>query len=276
MNSVISLRMIQALLPRGELMDKTMTRLLSAIAIQLSTFTAMSHLAVAQTVPTTPQLTTPPQKVTTPQSTTPQQGTTTPQLTTPQQKVTTPQSTAPQPTTLQDKTQKICAFNPTEDSLPPVGKSTNSSGLSYLQQQGFKQAADGSWVCYVNDSQNGGRYYTLFKVEQINGKLVATTFLDHGALLPGQENRSVDLFMTLIGNYTKIAPENRPSIKRYLEAFTSLVKQGKIPPSNHAYLFDQPNRGFVIYHPLTGGKLQGTAITINIDLPQKSSSSPVF
>jgi len=263
----------------------TVIRLLGALALQLSSLTALSYVAVAQT-PTTPVQTptTPVQIPTTPVQTptTPVQTPTTPvQIpTTPVQTPTTPVQKIPNPvkkitTPLLQTTQKICSSDTADHSLPPVtGKPTNSP-LSYLQEQGFTQNPDGSWVCYVNDAQKDGRYYTLFRVQQTNGKLVATTFLDRGSLSTGQDIRSLDLFMTLISNHTNTSPDNRQSIRRYLETFTSLVKQGKIVPSHRAYLFDQPSRGVVIYHALTGGKLKGTAITINIDLPQKLGISPV-
>jgi hypothetical protein len=234
----------------------------------------MSSIAVAQPVPKTPQ------QGTQPVLTTPQQGTQ-PVPKTPQQGIqpipkTPQQRTQPSPTTSdQDVTQKVCSFDAVENSLPsPEGKPSNSP-LSYLKEQGFVQNPDGSWVCYVNDSQKDRRYYTLFKVQQINGKLVASTFLDSGNLIANQDKESVDLFMKLISTHTKITPQNRQSIQRYLETFITLVKQGKIQPSHRAYLFDQPNRGFVIYNALTGGKLKGTAITINIDLPQNLGSTPV-
>ncbi len=208
----------------------TIIRLLSAIALPVSVFSAMSE-AVAQTAPTA------------------------------QQQKTTP---------------KICAFDSVENSLPPTISKQNNSPLSYLQDQGFTQKQDGSWVCYINDSQKDERYYTLFKVQQVDGKLVATSFLDSGSLISGQENRSLDLFTMLINNHTNTSPQNRQSIRRYLDTFISLVRSGKIQPSRRAYLFDQPNLGFVIYHSLTGGKLKGTAITININSPQRLGSTPNF
>ena len=256
----------------------TVIRLLGVIALQLSTLTAMSYVAVAQT-PTTP-VQTPTTPVQTP--TTPVQTPTTPVQTptTPVQTPTTSVQKIPNPvkkitTPLKDTTQKICSSETANHSLPPVTGKQPNSPLSYLEAQGFTQNPDGSWVCYVNDAQKDGRYYTLFRVQQINGKLVATSFLDRGTLITGQDNRSLDLFMTLISKHTHASPDNLQSIRRYLETFTSLVEQGKIVPSHRAYLFDQPNRGVVIYHALTGGKLKGTAITINIDLPQKLSTSPI-
>ncbi|NJM69053.1 MAG: hypothetical protein HC862_01870 [Scytonema sp. RU_4_4] len=179
--------------------------------------------------------------------------------------------TAPQ----QQTTQRICSSDTVEDLLPPPVSEQSRSPLSYLAQQGFTQNPDGSWTCYANDSRKQGRYYTLFKVQQINGKLVASSFLDGGILVEGQDNRSLDLFTMLIEKHTKTNQGNRESIRRYLEAFFSLVKQGKVQLSNRGYLFDQPSGGVVIYHPATGGKLKGTAITININSPQNLSSSPV-
>ncbi|MBR8838177.1 MAG: hypothetical protein DSM106950_30290 [Stigonema ocellatum SAG 48.90 = DSM 106950] len=182
-------------------------------------------------------------------------------------------TTAPQ----QKTTQKICSFDVVDDSLPPATSQQTNSPLSYLQGQGFTQNPDGSWVCYVNDEKKDGRYYTLFKVQQVDKKLVATSFLDSGNLMSGQDNRSLDFFTMLINNHTNTSPENRKSIRRYLDTFISLVKQGKIPASRRAYLFDQPNRGFVIYHSLAGEKLKGTAITININLSsQRLGSFPAF
>lgn len=175
------------------------------------------------------------------------------------------------PTTSQQKTtQRICSFDIVENLLPSPQSQQTHSPLSYLMQQGFVQDADGSWICYVSDPNQEWRYYTLFKVQQINGKLVASSFLDKGSLIDGQDNRSLDLFMLLIENHTKTTQGNRQSIRRYLEAFMSLVKQGKVLPLRRGYLFDQPNHGFVLYQPLTKGKLQGTAVTINIDMLPKN------
>lgn len=78
--------------------------------------------------------------------------------------------------------------------------------------------------------------------------------------------------MTLIENHTNINPDNRQSIRRYLEAFISLVEDGKIQPSRRGFVFDQPNRALVIYHKLTTGQLQGTAITLNLQVPKNISS----
>jgi len=166
----------------------------------------------------------------------------------------------------QNTTQKICSSDPVENLLPPLpGQNrTNDSQMSYLANQGFTQSEDGSWVCYVNDSKKEGRYYTLFKVQQVNGKLIGSSFLDGGSLIDGQDSRSLNFFMTLIENHTNINPENRQSIRRYLEAFINLVGEGKIQPSRRGFVFDQPNRALVIYHKLTTGDLKGTAITLNL------------
>ncbi|MBD2501752.1 hypothetical protein [Anabaena azotica] len=174
----------------------------------------------------------------------------------------------------QNPTQKICSSDPVENLLPPLpGQArTNNSQLSYLANQGFTQSEDGSWVCYVNDSKKEGRYYTLFKVQEVNGKLIGSSFLDGGSLTAGQDSRSLNFFMTLIENHTNINPENRQSIRRYLEAFINLVEEGKIQPSRRGFVFDQPNRALVIYHKLTTGDLKGTAITLNLQAANNSHS----
>lgn len=180
------------------------------------------------------------------------------------------------PKTAPEKTvQRICAFDAVENLLPPVQNQQNQSSLSYLAQQGFTQNPDGSWSCYASDPRKQGRYYTLFKVQQVDEKLVATSFLDEGGLMEGQDNRSLELFMLLIQNHTKANQGNKESIQKYLEAFISLIKQGKVQASRRGYLFDQLNRGFVLYHPIAGEKLKGTGITININSPQNLDSSAV-
>ncbi|MEH2053511.1 hypothetical protein [Nostoc sp.] len=165
-------------------------------------------------------------------------------------------------------TQRICSLDPIEDLLPPPQTKTNNSLLSYLAEQGFTQNKEGSWVCYANDPKKEGRYFTLFKVKQVDNRLIASSFLDEGSLIQGQENRSLDFFMMLIEHHTNTTQENRQGIRRYLEAFVSLVKQGKIKPTRRGFLFDQPNRGLVLYHTLSPGNLKGTGITINIYLPK--------
>lgn len=161
---------------------------------------------------------------------------------------------------------RICSFDPVADLLPTPQNEPTNSPLSYLAQQGFIENLDGSWVCYVNDPKKESRYYTLFKVQQINGKVVASSFLENGSLINGQDNRSLDLFMMLIKNHTHGTQGNRQSIRRYLEAFMSLVKQGKVPALRRGYLFDSPSHGFVSYYPLISGKIKGTAISIDIDM----------
>jgi hypothetical protein len=151
---------------------------------------------------------------------------------------------------------RICSFDPVTDLLPTPQNQPTNSPFSYLAQQGFIQNPDGSWVCYVNDPKKESRYYTLFKVQQINGKIVASSFLENGSLIDGQDNRSLDLFMMLVKNHTNGTQGNRQSIRRYLEAFMSLVKQGKVPALRRGYLFDSPSRGFVSYYPLTSGTNQ--------------------
>ncbi|MBW4634936.1 MAG: hypothetical protein KME30_24425 [Iphinoe sp. HA4291-MV1] len=229
-------------------------RLLGAFALSLSTCAAVSCFAIAQEVPTTPQ-----------------PGTTQEIPKTPQPGTTQEIPTTPQPGT----TQKLCSFDAVENLLPPPTGEQSRSALSYLGQQGFTQKPDGSWVCYVRDNQKQEFYYTLFKVQQIDGKLVASSFLNNGNLIEGQDTRTLDLFMTLIENHTKTNQGNRQSIRRYFESFITLVKQGKVPSSGRGYLFDQPSRGFIIYNTVTGGQLKGTAITININSPQNLGSSPV-
>lgn len=179
--------------------------------------------------------------------------------------------TAPQ----QKTTQKICAFDAVDNLLPPIESQSGNSPLSYLAKQGFTQNPDGSWVCYVSDSRKQGRYYSLFKVQQIDGRLIATSFLDQGNLMEGQDNRSLDLFMALVEQHIKGSQGNRESIQKFLSAFISLVKQSKIQPSNRGYLFDQPSRAFVVFHSVGGEKLKGTAITINIFSPENIPSSKV-
>jgi hypothetical protein len=165
-------------------------------------------------------------------------------------------------------TQRICSLDPIEDLLPPPQTKANNSLLSYLSEQGFTQNQEGSWVCYANDPKKEGRYFTLFKVKQVDGRLIASSFLDEGSLIQGQESRSLDFFMMLIERHTNTTQENRQGIRRYLEAFVSLVKQGKIKPTRRGFLFDQPNRALILYHTLSSGDIKGTGITINIYLPK--------
>ncbi|MEH1932920.1 MAG: hypothetical protein V7L14_04170 [Nostoc sp.] len=165
-------------------------------------------------------------------------------------------------------TQRICSLDPIEDLLPPPQTKASNSLLSYLAEQGFTQNQEGSWVCYANDPKKEGRYFTLFKVKQVESRLIASSFLDQGNLIQGQENRSLDFFMMLIERHMNTSQENRQGIRRYLEAFVSLVKQGKIKPTRRGFLFDQPNRALVLYHTLSSGNLKGTGITINIYLPK--------
>jgi len=172
----------------------------------------------------------------------------------------------------QRTTQRICSLDPVEDLLPPPQSKPTNSLLSYLAEQGFTQNQEGSWVCYANDPKKEGRYFTLFKVQEINGRLIGSSFLDEGSLIKGQENRSLDFFMMLIERHMSTSQENRQGIRRYLEAFISLVEQGKIQPTRRGFLFDQPNRALVLYHTLSSGALKGTAITVNIYLPKSGSS----
>ncbi len=165
-------------------------------------------------------------------------------------------------------TQRICSLDPIEDLLPPLQTKASNSLLSYLAEQGFTQNQEGSWVCYANDPKKEGRYFTLFKVKEVDDRLIASSFLDEGSLIQGQENRSLDFFMMLIEHHLNTNQENHQGIRRYLEAFVSLVKQGKIKPTRRGFLFDQPNRALVLYHPLSSGNLKGTGITINIHLPK--------
>ncbi|MEH2075581.1 MAG: hypothetical protein V7K57_14500 [Nostoc sp.] len=165
-------------------------------------------------------------------------------------------------------THRICSLDPIEDLLPPPQNKAKNSLLSYLAEQGFTQNKEGSWVCYANDPKKEGRYFTMFKVKQVDGRLIASSFLDEGSLIQGQENRSLDFFMMLIEHHLNASQENRQGIRRYLEAFVSLVKEGKIKPTRRGFLFDQPNRALVLYHTLSSGNLKGTGITINISLPK--------
>ncbi|MUH00530.1 hypothetical protein F7734_52980 [Scytonema sp. UIC 10036] len=176
---------------------------------------------------------------------------------------------------MQTTPQKICSFD-VVDKLLPSTKETSNSLLSYLAQQGFTQTQDGSWVCYVNDPRKSGRYYTLFKVQQIDKKLVASSFLENDRMIEEQDSRSLDLFLMLIQNHTSANPKNLLNIREYIETFITLIKQGKIKPSERGYLFNQPSRGFVFYNRLSQGQIKGTAITINLDKLQNLSSSPVF
>jgi hypothetical protein len=205
-------------------------RLFGAIALQISAFAAMSTMAMADEKPL---------------------------------RVYTQETPA---ASQQKTTQRLCSLDPIEDLLPPVQTKASNSLLSYLAEQGFIQNQEGSWVCYANDPKKEGRYFTLFKVKQVDGRLIASSFLDEGSLIQGQENRSLDFFMMLIKRHINTSPENRQGIRRYLEAFVSLVKEGKIKPTRRGFLFDQPNRGLVLYHTLSSGNLKGTGITINISL----------
>ncbi|MDF5717335.1 MAG: hypothetical protein PUP93_26615 [Rhizonema sp. NSF051] len=198
--------------------------LVSAFAVSASTFTAVSLMARAEEVTTTPQ---------------------------------------------QRTVQRICSFDPVADLLPTPQNQPINSPLSYLAQQGFVLDHDGDWLCYVNDIKKQSYYYTIFKVQQMNGKIIASSFLKNGSLIDGQDNRSLDFFMMLIKNHTNATLGNLLSIRRYLKEFISLVKQGKVPASRRGYLFDSPSRGFVSYFPITSEQLQGTAITININMVRK-------
>ncbi|MEH2393620.1 MAG: hypothetical protein V7K21_18820 [Nostoc sp.] len=206
-------------------------RLFGVIALQISAFAAMSSMAMSDNKPLLPVY------------------------------------TQEAPAVSQRKTtHRICSLDPIEDLLPPPQTKASNSLLSYLAEQGFTQNQEGSWVCYANDPKKEGRYFTLFKVKQVDGRLIASSFLDEGSLIQGQENRSLNFFMMLIERHMNTTQENRQGIRRYLEAFVSLVKQGKIKPTRRGFLFDQPNRALVLYHTLSSGNLKGTGITINISL----------
>ncbi len=212
---------------------------LKIFTLPISTLFAMSSVAIAQELPSIPS----------PES---QQQ--------PIQLLPNPQQTV---------TERICALDSVEGLLPSPQSKPSNSLFSYLAQQGFIQNQDGSWVCYANDPQNEGRYYSLFKVQETDGKFIASSFLDNGSLMEGQDRRSLELFMTLIEHHMNTSTDNRAGIRRYLSAFISLVQQKKIQPSRRGYLFDQPHRGLVLYHDLPTGKLQGTAITINLQSTPK-------
>ncbi|KYC38398.1 hypothetical protein WA1_37085 [Scytonema hofmannii PCC 7110] len=253
----------------------TIAHLLSVCAFSVSALTAMSAVSTAQTTPKPATQTQPTDTNTTPKPATQTQPTdtnTTPKPAT-QTQPTDTNTTKPQQNT-NSQLQQICSYNTVEGLLPPPSNQQKNSPLSYLAQQGFVQNAEGAWVCYANDEQKPGRYYTLFKVQQINGALIATSFLDQGTPIQEQGDRTVELFMKLIQNHTKANTKNQESIQKYLSAFVSLVEQGKVQPSRRGYLFDQPSRGLVLYHPVTGGDLQGTGITININAPQNLVASP--
>ncbi|MEC4818591.1 MAG: hypothetical protein SAK29_35760 [Scytonema sp. PMC 1069.18] len=232
---------------------------ISAFACCVSAIAAVSEIVTAQTVPDTSE----PSTTITPVPEIQTQPTIAPTQNNPQPQPTTPQA------------QRICSFNTVDGLLPPPSSTQTNSPLSYLANQGFVETPDGSWACYARDNQKEGRYYTVFKVQAANGNLVATSFLEQGSLMEGQRDRTLDLFMTLIQHHTKTNPGNQQSIQRYLNSFISLVREGKIEPSRRGYLFDQPSRAFVLYHPLIGGEIQGTGITININSPQNLGSSPV-
>ncbi len=253
----------------------TIAHLLSVYALSVSALTAMSAVSTAQTTPTPSTQTQPTNTNITPKPATQTQPTNTnitPKPAT-QTQPTNTNTTKPQQNT-NSQLQQICSYNTVEGLLPPPSNQQKNSPLSYLAEQGFVQNAEGAWVCYANDEQKPGRYYTLFKVQQINGALIATSFLDHGTTIQEQGDRTVELFMKLIQNHTRANTQNQESIQRYLSSFVSLVEQGKVKPSRRGYLFDQPSRGLVLYHSVTGGDLQGTGITININAPQNLVASP--
>ena len=175
----------------------------------------------------------------------------------------------------QKTTQRICSLDPVADLLPPLPGKQSNALLAYLAEEGFIQNEEGAWLCYVNDPKIQDRYYTLFKVEVQDGKLLASSFLENGNLIEGQESRSIDLFMTLVGHHMSTNQENRESVRRYLETFVSLVKEQKIEASRRGFLFDQPNRALVLYHTLSSGELEGTAITINIQSLNNLSAGTV-
>ncbi|MUG97152.1 hypothetical protein F7734_34415 [Scytonema sp. UIC 10036] len=255
----------------------TLAHLLSVCALSVSAMTAMSAVSTAQTTPTPSTQTRPINTNSTPipsTQTQPINTNSTPIPATETQPTNTNTTNPRSQTTNNTNTQQICSYNTVEGLLPPPSNQQKNSPLSYLAQQGFVQNAEGAWVCYANDEQKPGRYYTLFKVQQINGALIATSFLDQGTPLQEQGDRTVELFMKLIQNHTKANTQNQASIQRYLSAFVSLVEQGKVQPSRRGYLFDQPSRGLVLYHPVAGGDLQGTGITININAPQNLVASP--
>ncbi|HYW19239.1 MAG TPA: hypothetical protein VE956_07960 [Nodularia sp. (in: cyanobacteria)] len=175
----------------------------------------------------------------------------------------------------EQKTQKICSLDSVADLLPALQNQQSNSSLAYLAEEGFIQSQEGAWVCYVNDPAKPDRYYTLFKVQEQDGQLIGSSFLENGSLIEGQETRSIDFFMTLVENHMNTSPDNRQSVRRYLETFVSLVKDEKIGASRRGFLFDQPNRALVMYHALSTGELKGTAITINIQAPNKFSAGSV-
>ncbi|MGH7998622.1 MAG: hypothetical protein ACREPR_04115, partial [Brasilonema sp.] len=120
--------------------------------------------------------------------------------------------------------QNLCSSEIVKNLQPSLARSQSPSPFSYLAQQGFIQKPDGSWVCYMRDNKKQERYYTLFKVQQVNGTLLASSFLESGTLISGQDTRSLDLFLTVIENHTNTNQGNRQSIQKYLESFISLVK----------------------------------------------------
>lgn len=163
-----------------------------------------------------------------------------------------------------------------EDAPPPVRSLEDSnSNLATInlsekilyQELGLIPSQDGSYVCLATDPNNNRREFTIFKVKKIDNILVVSTFLEGGNFLVGQEQATTNLFLEMIQFYTDIPKEYYPGIDRYFQEFYLRMADGRLKAtSDRVYAVDEPSTTVIMYHPLQG-KIQGTAISLNISLP---------
>lgn len=169
------------------------------------------------------------------------------------------------------KTKTADNFN---DVPAPVRTLNNDSAVTdinvseeiFYQQLGLIPSRDGSYVCVVTDPDNNRRKFTLFKVQRIDNIVVASTFLDRGKFLAGQEQAISDLFLEMIQFYTDLPEEYYPGVNNYFQEFYLRMADGRLKPSSdRVYAVDEPSSTVIMYHPSVG-EFQGTVISLNIPL----------
>lgn len=142
----------------------------------------------------------------------------------------------------------------------------NVSEEIFYQKLGLIPSKDGSYVCIVTDPENNRRRFTLFKVQRIDNIVVASTFLDRGEFLAGQEQAISDLFLEMIQFYTDLPEEYYPGVNNYFQEFYLRMADGRLKPSSdRVYAVDEPSSTVIMYHPSVG-EFQGTVISLNISL----------
>lgn len=143
-----------------------------------------------------------------------------------------------------------------------AGRQGRPSSFFDLSDLGFTLEANGSWSCYTPSLFGQGWRVTSLVASYApsSSLVVGGSFFERGALGPNQEQKTVEFFTLLSGDYGTLTAAERRSVELYLKDVMARIQDGRMQPTGVWHDVYQ-KLGIRIQYTTYG---DGTALFLNV------------